>query len=548
MNRLTSRQRKLLYFFLIVALAFPIYILGAPAAGDSETEGEVVGGVLAQMRADLELGETDLGALDPTSATMNLVLLGLRGVATDLLWLDALKQQEHKNWGQLRATVNSIIMLQPHYLKVWVFQGWNLAYNVSSQWDDVRDRYYWVKEGGKFLMRGSDRNRRYPELYWEVGRILGPKIGRADEWKFFRKYFNPREYPGDKDAGDPDRERWAGGYDTELNQQGEDNYLAAKRWFQLANKAEETHVQHLQMRMLFRGYPARSQFDYADALHREGKFEERTRLAWEEAFENWTNRYHQLGIEGYGQELFVTPGGKIRFEADFGADSDDKIKALVAKAKEEGYPHASDRELRFWMRRYQGIANYPYWRERALTEKEPETVIARRELYEGQQLVRQSEVVTTRYRINVEHCDCTKLEELDLTPNALRIVEALCAAKRPLRRLELLNKVGMKDSKLSEVLKPLITKREFVQGISEAQMVLESGMTKFEEVLNRHPAFKSEDNMIEEALMAQLYWRYILQLNDMPVPENYPLKQIWIKEQLRVPEVDDRFRREIGYQ
>lgn len=552
MNRLTSRQRKLLYFFLIVALAFPIYILGAPAAGDADAEGDVAGGVLAQMRADSELGETDLGALDPTSASMNLVLLGLRGVATNLLWLDALKQQDHKDWGQLRATVNSIIMLQPHYLKVWEFQGWNLAYNVSAQWDAVEDRYYWVKEGGKFMMRGSDRNRRYPELYWRVGRILGPKIGRSDEWRFFRKFFNPKEYPGDENAGDPE-EKWEGSFDAELNPDGQDNYLAAKKWFHLANdeEAKPGRVQHMQMRLLFRSYPARSQFDYADALQREGKFEERTRLAWDEAFENWTTQY-QWGVGGtigYGQELFDTPGGKIRFEADFGPDRDDKIKALVAIAKaSKQYPNTSEFHIRFWMRRYSGISNYPYWRERALTEKEPKMVIARRELYEGQQLVRRAEVVPTHYRINTDRCDCTKLKELGLPDTHLSVVKVLCEAKRPLRRLELLKEVGMKDSELSKVLVPLIHTRGFVQAVSEAQMVLESGMAKFEEVLKDHPAFNKEDNMLEEALMAQLYWRHILQLNGMQPPENYPLKKIWNEEQPRVPDVNDRFKREIGLQ
>ena len=175
---------------------------------------------------------------------------------------------------------------------------------------------------------------------------------------------------------------------------------------------------------------------------------------------------------------------------------------------------------------------------------------ARRELYDGQQLVRQGEVVPTRYRINPYRCDCSKLNELDLTETHLPVVQALCDAKSPLRRLELLKAAGMKDSALTKALQPLmdVNKRGFVQAVSEAQLVLESGMAKFEEVLNNHPAFKSEDNMIEDAIMAQLYWRHILQLNGTPVPENYPLKKLWLKEHERVLEVEMRFRREIGFQ
>ena len=75
---LTARQRKLLYGFLIVVLTIPIIWLGRPATKDDP------GGQLAGMRAEYKLGEASLGEIDPSSATMNLVLLG--GV---LAWFEA---------------------------------------------------------------------------------------------------------------------------------------------------------------------------------------------------------------------------------------------------------------------------------------------------------------------------------------------------------------------------------------------------------------------------------------------------------------------------
>src|SRR5690606_1857990 len=103
--------------------------------------------------------------VDPSSATMNLVLLGLRGIAANALWHNANEQQKTKEWAKMRATVDSIILLQPHFARVWSFQGWNLAFNVSSVHDRVADRWYWVKEGGKFSMRGTERNARSAYLY-----------------------------------------------------------------------------------------------------------------------------------------------------------------------------------------------------------------------------------------------------------------------------------------------------------------------------------------------------------------------------------------------
>src|SRR5699024_7555791 len=132
---------------------------------------------LADMREEYQLGEASLGNVDPSSSTMKLLLLGFRGFATNLLWQQAIEEREQKQWGALHNTVNSIIMLQPHYIKVWDFQGWNLAYNVSAEWDNVPDRWYWVKEGGKFFMRGTKRNDKNAKLTHKTGQLLAQKVG-----------------------------------------------------------------------------------------------------------------------------------------------------------------------------------------------------------------------------------------------------------------------------------------------------------------------------------------------------------------------------------
>ncbi|MCH9793350.1 MAG: IRE (iron responsive element), partial [Planctomycetes bacterium] len=202
MNTLTSEHRKLAYIIAIIVLLIPVIWLGMPSTGEDGSGGE-----LAKLRVEHELGESTLGDVDPSSASMNFVLLGLRGIATNLLWMDANEHQKKKEWAKLRSTVDSIILLQPHYMKVWDFQGWNLAYNVSAEWDAVEDRYFWVKEGIKFLNEGVTRNERFPELDWKVGNLHGQKVGRSDEWRLFRKFYKV----------DPDTERFENGPDPEIN-------------------------------------------------------------------------------------------------------------------------------------------------------------------------------------------------------------------------------------------------------------------------------------------------------------------------------------------
>ena len=67
MNNLTSRQRKTAWFVAILVLLIPVVLLGMPAGNSADDSG----GVLSDLRATHDLGESKLGQIDPTSATMN---------------------------------------------------------------------------------------------------------------------------------------------------------------------------------------------------------------------------------------------------------------------------------------------------------------------------------------------------------------------------------------------------------------------------------------------------------------------------------------------
>ena len=352
MNKLNSGQRKLVYILCALVLLIPIYLLGEPSGAKADSSG----GMLAQLRHEHDLGESDLGEIDPTSVTMNLMLLGLRGIAVNMLRMDLDHYKDHKEWARMRATTEAVITLQPHYIEVWDFLSWNLAYNVSAEWDAVPDRFYWVKEGGKFAQRGSRRNVASPELYWYTGRIWGQKVGRSDEWKLFRGYF----------LNDPDDDRFGDAADEEINPDQTDNYLVARDWYARGNTAEQRRVQHIMMRAIFRSYPDRSLLDYADALQREGKFDEFTVQRWEVALNGWIN--------DYGQDRFRTSSCEVFLEAN-----EDAVKDL-ATAQDVPVEEV-ERSLVF----VQNVVNYRYWRTRARAEAEQETGKAHRKIYAGEQ-------------------------------------------------------------------------------------------------------------------------------------------------------------------
>ena len=363
MSNFNSRQRKIVYGILFVLLLGPIVYLGFPAqqiAGGRDSGGL---GKLAQMRSRYDLGEATLGKVDPSSSAMNLVLLGLRGPAASVLHLQAIEYQEKKQWAKLRATVDSIILLQPHYVQIWKFQGWNLAYNVSREWDRVDDRFYWVKEGIKFLMEGTVRNNTIPILFHNVGEFVSSKMGISDEKKFFREFF--REDPDPKF----DTSTGVHGPDPAINEKGLDSYLVARDWFFKANEKDEndglagvkgmTHV-------FFRAGPVKAQMSYAETRAKEGFFVDH-QAEWEKGYREWMDVYGKYDFLGLNEKKY-----KLN-------SSEDELKVL---AKENGIKVSEQRKL--WDQNVT-MVNYNFWRDYADVERDPAMLEVHKAFYDAKQ-------------------------------------------------------------------------------------------------------------------------------------------------------------------
>lgn len=291
-----SFWRKVVYLVAIMALLLCIAWLGAPATTGSKGSG----GKLSQLRADYRLNQTHLGEIDATSETIKLVTLGLRGVAANILWGKAHEYKKKKDWTNLEATVEQITKLEPNFVSVWIFQGWNLSYNVSAEFDDFRERFRYVLKGINFLKDGVQYNEREPRLPWEIGWVISQKIGRADERRQFRRLF--------KQA---DRfHRLPGGTYRPLRRR--DNWLVGKQWFRRAERLVDTlqlairgdllrdrpetalDTKNLKLGrspLIFRSSAPMCQMNYADNLEKDGHFGERSQYAWQRAARDW----HQYG-------------------------------------------------------------------------------------------------------------------------------------------------------------------------------------------------------------------------------------------------------------
>ena len=279
-----SFYRKITYLVLIAVLLIPISQLGAPSTLEDS------GGKLAQLRIDHNLGQSNLGEIDPASETMRLATLGLRGIAVSLLWNKAIEYKKKEDWTSFRSTLQQLAKLQPYFISFWRYQAWNLSYNVSVELDDVRDRYYYVRRGIEFLKDGTRYLRDSPYLLSELGWFIGNKIGTADEKREYRRLFKADDdyHPADR----PPEKR--------------DNWLVSRTWYEESISAVDDRQRSLGKKnpVLFYSDPGRSQINYGDSIEREGTFGEKAKNAWATASMLW----QQFG----NKEFRASTGIKIR--------------------------------------------------------------------------------------------------------------------------------------------------------------------------------------------------------------------------------------------
>jgi len=181
-----SARRKFIYFGLILLL-FTGSLLHRK--------------LIVNMQAnELLLRDVGRGKADLTDAALRLTLSGVRGVAVTSLWLAAIKRQERHEWNELELAVDSLTHLQPRFITPWLFQGWNLAFNVAGECDRTRDKYYYVTRGIALLCRGEEKNDpgqavppqpwpASPDLRFHIGNTYHRKIGQSDENKTMRCFF-----------------------------------------------------------------------------------------------------------------------------------------------------------------------------------------------------------------------------------------------------------------------------------------------------------------------------------------------------------------------
>ena len=353
MNWNASFTRKVVYISAIAVLLFPLFSLGRTATTKNP------GGELSRIRRDNNLAQAQLGKIDPASETMKLATLGMRGVASMLLAQQAFEQKKKKQWHLLSATNETRTKLQPNFVSIWEFEGHNLSYNVSVEFDNYQQRYHWVKKGIRYMQEGTQYNRNNPRLLWQLGWFTGQKIGKSDEHIFFRDLFRADdEFHGELAKSIPRiDDAVARGYDYRP-----DNWLAARLWYDRGLQAIASKDVPLTNLMVvgqsdqYRMYQGKSplvyednahhqKINYAKALSEEGVLDEKHRYAWSQAHDEWTD---------FGNRDIATTWGTLIRLGDFSmysqqrSDANDRLGALQPglrdQLREEKYAKLTEEE------------------------------------------------------------------------------------------------------------------------------------------------------------------------------------------------------------
>ena len=153
---------------------------------------------ITRQRQELQLVISTEGTrgMPPHVALATAALGTFRGLAVDFLWVRADALQDKGEFFEAQTLSQWITALQPRFPKVWGFQAWNLAYNISVSTKEPAERWVWINRGINLLrLQGIPLNPGDANLPMELGWLFFHKIGgKSDREHWYYKARLAREF------------------------------------------------------------------------------------------------------------------------------------------------------------------------------------------------------------------------------------------------------------------------------------------------------------------------------------------------------------------
>jgi hypothetical protein len=145
-----------------------------------------------RQRQDMGLMINTPEDIPPSLAFATIATGAFRGLVVDALWMRADKLKDEGQFFDARQLAEWITILQPRFAKVWEFQAWNMAYNISVAIPATQpdQRWRWVRNGYELLRDQAISKYKLKNItiYRELARIFQHKIGGVsdDAHKFYK--------------------------------------------------------------------------------------------------------------------------------------------------------------------------------------------------------------------------------------------------------------------------------------------------------------------------------------------------------------------------
>ena len=145
-----------------------------------------------RQRQDMGLMINTPEDIPPSLAFATIATGAFRGLVVDALWMRADKLKDEGQFFDARQLAEWITILQPRFAKVWEFQAWNMAYNISVAIPATQpdQRWRWVRNGYELLRDQAISKYKLKNItiYRELARIFQHKIGGVsdDAHKYYK--------------------------------------------------------------------------------------------------------------------------------------------------------------------------------------------------------------------------------------------------------------------------------------------------------------------------------------------------------------------------
>lgn len=139
--------------------------------------------IIDKQRVDLQLNFTvteEMGRDMPPEVALAVTCLGaFRGLIVNFLWARTETLKQAGKYYEANTLAETITTLQPRFGQVWLFQSWNMAYNISVGTQTPQERWEWVSKGIELLRdRGIPYNETNIALYQQLSWTFFHKIGK----------------------------------------------------------------------------------------------------------------------------------------------------------------------------------------------------------------------------------------------------------------------------------------------------------------------------------------------------------------------------------